>query len=156
VLAVEGRPLAEIARAHWQKYGRHYYQRHDYEEIDAPTAEAVMQAFAGGLAALPGQALGDWTVSAADEFSYRDRHDGSFAVNQGLRIVCGERARIVLRLSGTGTRGATLRIYLERYEREAGALDWRPEDALAPLAAAADRIGRIGELTGRRAPTLVT
>lgn len=156
VLAVTGKPVAEIARAHWQRYGRHYYQRHDYEDLPGPAAEAVMQAFAGELANLPGRSIGDWPVTLADEFSYQDRIDGSVASSQGLRIVCGDHARIVMRLSGTGTRGATLRLYLERYEHDASALSWNPVDALAPLAAAADRFGRIGELTGRRAPTLVT
>jgi phosphoglucomutase len=156
VLAIEDRPLAEIARAHWQQFGRHYYQRHDYEEIDAPVAEAVMHTFAEALPGLPGQSLGDWTVTAADHFDYEDPVDGGKANHQGLRLVFGDEARIVLRLSGTGTRGATLRLYLERCERTADALSWRPEEALSPLATIAERIGRIGELTGRRAPTLVT
>jgi phosphoglucomutase len=156
VLAAEGSSLAAIARAHWQRFGRHYFQRHDYEQIDPPVAEAVMRTFADALPGLPGQTLGDWTVTAAGAFDYADPVDGSAASQQGLRIVFGDEARIVLRLSGTGTKGATLRLYLERCERTAEALAWRPEEALSPLAAIAERIGRIGELTGRRAPTLVT
>ena len=156
VLAVENTSLAAIAAAHWQRFGRHYFQRHDYEEIDTPVAESVMRTFAEALPALPGQTLGDWTVTVADTFDYEDPVDGSRATQQGLRIVFGDQARIVLRLSGTGTKGATLRLYLERRECDAGALAWRPEDALAPLAAVAERIGRIGGLTGRRAPTLTT
>lgn len=156
VLAVTGKPVVGIAQAHWQQYGRHYYQRHDYEDLQGPAAEAVMQAFAGQAVSLPGQRIGDWTVTLADEFSYHDPIDGGVASKQGLRVVCGDDARIVMRLSGTGTQGATLRLYLERYERDANALAWNPADALAPLAAAADRIGRISELTGRRAPSLVT
>lgn len=156
VLAVEDRSLAEIAGAHWQRFGRHYFQRHDYEDIDTPLAEAVMRSFAEALPGLPGRTLGDWTVTTADAFDYEDPVDGSKATQQGLRIVFGDEARIVLRLSGTGTRGTTLRLYLERREREAGALGWPPADALAPLAAIAERIGRIGGLTGRRVPTLTT
>jgi phosphoglucomutase len=115
-----------------------------------------MQAFSGSSATLAGRKLADWEVTAAEEFSYQDRIDGSVAVGQGLRIVCGDHARIVMRLSGTGTKGATLRVYLERYERDATALSWKPADALAPLAQATDALGRIGEITGRKAPTLVT
>ncbi|SFF33661.1 phosphoglucomutase [Fontimonas thermophila] len=156
VLAITGKPVQAIMREHWLRYGRHYFQRHDYENLPGPAAEAVMQAFAGSLANLRGQKLGDWEVTLADEFSYHDRIDGSIATGQGLRVVCGEHARIVMRLSGTGTQGATLRVYLERYEHDASALHWKPADALAPLSAAADRLGRIGELTGRRAASLVT
>ncbi|HEX4895537.1 MAG TPA: alpha-D-glucose phosphate-specific phosphoglucomutase [Solimonas sp.] len=156
VLAATQQSVREIATAHWARFGRHYYARHDYEDLSAPAAESVMQALAGMLPTLPGQALGDWTVSQADEFSYLDPVDGSLAVAQGLRVVCGDDARIILRLSGTGTKGATLRLYLERYEREASALDWRTADALAPLASLADRLARISELTGRKAPSLVT
>lgn len=156
VLAVTGKSVQDIAREHWARYGRHYFARHDYEDLPGPAAEAAMQAFAGSLANLSGQTLGDWEVTLADEFGYQDRIDGSVAVGQGLRIVCGDHARIVMRLSGTGTKGATLRVYLERYEHDPSALHWKPSDALAPLAAAADRLGRIGELTGRKAPSLVT
>jgi phosphoglucomutase len=156
VLSVTGKSVAELAQAHWQRYGRHYYQRHDYEDLQGPVAEAVMQNFASEFASLPGRQLDRWTVSLADEFSYHDPIDGSVASRQGLRIVCGDQARMVLRLSGTGTQGATLRLYLERYEQDAAALAWNPTEALAPLAAIAERIGRIGELSGRRAPSLVT
>ncbi len=95
-------------------------------------------------------------MTLADEFSYRDKTDGSIASAQGLRIVCGDDARVVLRLSGTGTSGATLRVYLERYARESGSLHWKTADAVAPLAGAIDRLARIAELTGRRTPDVVT
>lgn len=156
VLAVSGKSIAEIADEHWRRHGRHYFQRLDYEELAGPAAEAVMQAFSGSLASLKGQKVADYDVTLADEFGYQDKVDGSVAVGQGLRVICGDQARIVMRLSGTGTKGATLRIYLERYERDPSALHWRPGDALAPLASAAEKLGRVGELTGRRAPTLVT
>ena len=156
VLAVTQQSVRELAQAHWARSGRHYYARHDYEELSAASADSLMQALVAALPTLPTQTFADWRVSTADEFSYRDPVDGSVATQQGLRIVFGEQARIILRLSGTGTKGATLRLYLERYEREASALDWKVTDALAPLAAIADRIARIAELTGRRSPSLIT
>ncbi|MGH8447413.1 MAG: alpha-D-glucose phosphate-specific phosphoglucomutase [Solimonas sp.] len=156
VLAATGKSVQEIADQHWTRFGRHYFARHDYEELSASQAEAVMQAVAGELASLPGQRFADLAVTLADEFSYRDPTDGSLASGQGLRIVCGDDARVVLRLSGTGTKGATLRLYLERYVRESGSLHWKTADAVAQLAGAIDRLGRIGELTGRRAPDVVT
>ncbi|WP_028079182.1 alpha-D-glucose phosphate-specific phosphoglucomutase [Solimonas soli] len=156
VLAATGKSMQEIADTHWTRFGRHYFARHDYEELAAPQAEAVMQAVAAELATLPGRAFADLPVTLADEFSYRDPTDGSIASGQGLRIVCGDEARVVLRLSGTGTRGATLRVYLERYVREAASLHWKTADAVAPLAGAIDRLARIAELTGRRVPDVVT
>lgn len=156
VLAVTQQSVREIAQAHWARFGRHYYARHDYEDLNTTAADSVMQALRQALPALPGQRLGDWTVSTADEFAYHDPVDGSVATNQGLRVVFGEQARIVLRLSGTGTKGATLRLYLERYERDPATLDWKTGEALAPLASTAERLLRIAELTGRRAPSLVT
>ena len=156
VLAVTGKSVAEIAQAHWQQYGRHYYQRHDYENLSGPEATEVMQHLAGQLADLPGKTFGDWTITQADEFSYQDPIDGSLAVNQGLRVVFGDAARIILRLSGTGTGGATLRLYLERYEREPGRLNWVPEEALSPLVNVAEELCHLGKITGRSAPSLVT
>lgn len=156
VLATTGKSVRELADAHWAKFGRHYFARHDYEELSATHAEAVMQAAAGAMAGLQGQKFADWTVSLADDFSYRDKTDGSIASGQGLRIVCGDDARAVLRLSGTGTKGATLRVYLERYAHESGSLHWKTAEALAPLASAIDRLARIAELTGRRTPDVVT
>ncbi|HVT36481.1 MAG TPA: alpha-D-glucose phosphate-specific phosphoglucomutase, partial [Nevskiaceae bacterium] len=156
VLAVTGLSVKDLAEKHWMKYGRHYYARHDYDELPASQAEHVMQALAGELANLPGHSLGEWRVTEADEFSYQDPVDGSVAVAQGLRVVCGDHARLVVRLSGTGTKGATLRIYLERYERGESALNWKTGEALAPLAGAAERLLRIVEITGRRTPSVVT
>lgn len=156
VLAVTQQSVSELAEAHWARFGRHYYARHDYEDLSVAAAESVMAAVRSTSGTLPGQALGDWVVSSADEFGYVDPVDGSQACQQGLRIVCGDAARIVLRLSGTGTKGATLRLYLERYEREAGKLAWKSTDAVAPLATQAERLARIAELTGRKAPSLVT
>lgn len=156
VLAATGLSVQQIAQQHWQRYGRHYYVRHDYEDLDAARAESVMQALRSQLGSLPGQRLGDWTVSLADEFSYEDPVDGSQAKGQGLRVVLGDAARFVLRLSGTGTAGATLRLYLERYEQRSDALAWDTGTALAPLAGAAGNLLRLAELTGLSEPSLVT
>ena len=156
VLAVTGLSVREIAKQHWRRFGRHYFARHDYENLSASTAASVTQALADANAHLPGKSYGDWTVTQADEFSYHDPVDGSIAVHQGLRVVFGDAARIVLRLSGTGTEGATLRLYLERYEKLETALGWETDSAVAPLANAAEQIARIGELTGRKAPNVIT
>jgi phosphoglucomutase len=156
VLAVTGLSVREIAQQHWRRFGRHYFARHDYEGLSAATAGGVTQALAESCAQLPGKRYGDWTVTQADEFSYHDPVDGSVAVKQGLRVVFGDAARIVLRLSGTGTEGATLRLYLERCETLEANLDWDTGAALAPLANAAEQIMRIGELTGRKEPDVVT
>lgn len=156
VLANTGLSVHEVARRHWQRYGRHYYARHDYEELSSATASSVIQALENKLPQLPGQTLGDWTITAADSFSYRDPTDGSVATAQGLRVIFGDAARIILRLSGTGTSGATLRLYLERYENADSNLDWETSTALAPLAAIAGKLLRIGELTGRKTPSLIT
>lgn len=156
VLAHTGNSVPALAKAHWQRYGRHYYQRHDYEDLPAEQAQAVMQTLNQRLAGLPGQQFGAWTVSNADDFSYVDPVDGSTATGQGLRVVFGEQARIVMRLSGTGTGGATLRLYLERYEADADKLDWHPEEALAPLAQVAEELSGLQATTGRQGPSLVT
>lgn len=156
VLAVTGKSVQQIADEHWQRFGRHYYARHDYDDLPAPVAAKVMQELSALAPTLAGQTFGEWTVSAADEFSYRDPVDGSIASAQGLRVIFGDAARIVLRLSGTGTKGATLRVYLERYEQKESALRWKTNEALAPLAAIADKLARIGELTGRKTPSVIT
>jgi phosphoglucomutase len=156
VLASTGLSVKELAQQHWKHYGRHYYARHDYDDLSGPVATQVMQELSGALSAIKGQKFVDWTVTQADEFSYQDPVDGSLAVNQGLRVVFGDDARIILRLSGTGTKGATLRLYLERYEHNESSLNWKTSDALAPLVNVAEKITRIGEITGRKAPSVVT
>lgn len=156
VLAATGMSVQQIADAHWKQYGRHYYARHDYDELPVDNANAVMQALTTAMPSLVGRSLVDWTVTQADSFGYLDPIDGSEARNQGLRVVFGDAARIIVRLSGTGTQGATLRLYLERYETAAERLGWATRDALAPLAEIADWLVRISELTGRKAPSVVT
>ncbi len=156
VLAATGQSMKALAEAHWARFGRHYYQRHDYDELPAEKAQAVMDGLKNQFAALPGQALAAWIVSAANEFAYDDPIDHSRATAQGLRIVFGEAARIIVRLSGTGTKGATLRIYFERYEQAGDKLGLSTREALAPLVAVAERLLHLQELTGRKGPDVVT
>lgn len=156
VLAVSGRSVRELAQAHWQRYGRHYYARHDYEDLPAVAASAVMDGLRAKLVTLPGTEYGHWRVSLADSFAYVDTTDGSRTADQGLRVVFGEDARIVLRLSGTGTGGATLRLYLERYAPPSGPLDSDVNAMLAPLAATAEQLVGIAERSGRKSPSLIT
>jgi phosphoglucomutase len=156
VLAVTGLSVAELAARHWRRYGRHYYARHDYEALPTAAATEVMQALAARLPQLHGRTFGEWTVTLADDFSYHDPVDGSRAAHQGLRVVFGDAARIVVRVSGTGTQGSTLRLYLERYERDTTAFNWETAYALAPLLNVAEQIIKIGAITGRTAPDVVT
>ncbi len=154
VLAATGRSLPQLAQAHWARFGRHYFARHDYENLSADAADAVMTGLAAALPSIAGSAFDGLTVTIADSFAYRDPVDGSEARNQGLRIVFGDTARIILRKSGTGTQGATLRLYLEHWRQDA--LDLDPNQALAPLATLAERLTQISALTGRSTPDLVT
>ncbi|WP_402719276.1 alpha-D-glucose phosphate-specific phosphoglucomutase [Janthinobacterium rivuli] len=156
LLAAKKQSVEEIVRAHWAEYGRNYYSRHDYEDIDSAAATQLMEAVRGQLAALPGQELGGYTVALADDFSYTDPVDGSLATQQGIRIIMTDGARIVLRLSGTGTEGATLRLYLERYEADPARHDIPTQEALAGLIAVAQQLAQIRERTGRDAPTVTT
>ena len=156
ILAARGQSVRQIAEQHWAAYGRHYYTRHDYEEIDSKAAAALMQALGAKLPGLVGAQLGGWTVASADDFSYTDPVDGSVSSKQGLRIVFADGSRIVYRLSGTGTAGATLRVYIERFEpdRARHALD--TQQALQALITLADEIAQIRQGTGRAAPDVIT
>jgi len=156
VLAKTGHSVADTMRAHWREFGRNYYTRHDYEGIDAGGAEAMLDDLRGRLAALPGQSFSGLTVEAADEFAYDDPVDGSHAGGQGLRIHFAGGARIVYRLSGTGTVGATLRVYLEEFVGDPDRLELPVEEVLAPVIAAADEIAGIRAKTGREAPDVRT
>ena len=156
ILARRRESVREILATHWAEYGRDYYTRHDYEELDKAAAETLMADLRRRLPELPGRRYGALTVAAADDFSYRDPVDGSSAGGQGLRIFFEENARAVFRLSGTGTVGATLRVYLERYEEGSGELDLDPQEALAAVIAAATEIAGIGARLGRNAPDVRT
>ena len=156
VLAVRGLSADELAREHWARFGRNYYARHDYEGLETARADALMAELLASLPGLPGKAFGPLTVSAADSFSYVDPVDGSISANQGLRVLFEGGSRVVFRLSGTGTDGATLRVYLERYEPAGGTLDAETPAMLAELVAAAEAIAGIARHTGRTAPDVVT
>ncbi|MEP9403215.1 alpha-D-glucose phosphate-specific phosphoglucomutase [Sphingomonas sp. VNH70] len=156
ILAVRRQPVAEIMADHWARYGRNYYARHDYEGVAQAGADALMASLRARLASLPGTAIEGLTVAEADDFAYHDSTDGSVSRNQGIRILFADGSRIVFRLSGTGTQGATLRVYIERYEPAEGDLDQATGDALAPLVAAAETVASIVEHTGRSAPDVVT
>jgi phosphoglucomutase len=156
ILAVRGISVQALAHEHWAKYGRNYYARHDYEALPTAQAGALMAALEASFPALPGKAFGPLMVAAADSFSYVDPVDGSASANQGLRVLFEGGSRIVFRLSGTGTEGATLRVYLERYEPAGGNLAADTDAMLAELIAAAQAIAGIIRHTGRTAPDVVT
>ncbi|KQQ81211.1 alpha-D-glucose phosphate-specific phosphoglucomutase [Aureimonas sp. Leaf324] len=156
ILAERGQSVAEIVKAHWAEFGRNYYQRHDYEEVDKAAAEELMNSLRGRLASMAGQRFGTLVVSEADDFSYKDPIDGSVSTGQGVRIVFSGGSRIVFRLSGTGTVGATLRVYLERFEPDPSRHDLPVEEALKELVETADAIGEIKARTGRAEPDVRT
>jgi phosphoglucomutase len=156
ILAERRQPVAEIVREHWRTHGRNYYARHDYEEVDAGAAEELMAALRARLAALPGSRIGDLAIAKADDFAYQDPVDGSLSSRQGIRILFTDGSRIVYRLSGTGTAGATLRVYIERFEPDPARHGLAAQDALAPLIAAADALAEIGARTGRAGPSVIT
>jgi phosphoglucomutase len=146
----------EIVHDHWRTFGRDYYTRHDYEGIETAAAEALMANLRARLPELPGTTAAHMTVDRADDFAYRDPVDGSEARAQGVRIYFRGGARAVFRLSGTGTTGATLRVYLERYAPGPDGLDRDPQEALADVITEANAIAGIRARTGRTAPDVVT
>ncbi len=156
ILAVRGQSVDAIARDHWATYGRNYYARHDYEGVESERADALMIELRGKLATLSGLQVAGLTIAEADDFAYTDPTDGSVSRNQGVRILFEGGSRVVFRLSGTGTSGATLRVYLERYEPASGDLDRETGDMLADIIVAADEIAGIARHTGRTAPDVVT
>jgi phosphoglucomutase len=156
ILARRRESVDAIIRSHWAEYGRNYYARHDYEALDAAPAGDLVDALRAGLGALPGKTVGGMMISSADDFSYTDPVDGSVSARQGVRVLFEGGSRVVYRLSGTGTEGATLRVYLERYEPRNGDLNQETPIALARLAEAADALAGIVARTGRRAPSVIT
>lgn len=156
ILAVRQISVDDLVRQHWARFGRNYYARHDYEAIEAERADAVMAQLVAALPELPGRSFGPFTVAAADSFAYTDPVDGAVSANQGIRVMFEGGSRIVFRLSGTGTEGATLRVYLERYAPVGGELDHDTSAMLATLVAAAEAIAGIAQHTGRTAPDVVT
>ncbi|MBE3640052.1 alpha-D-glucose phosphate-specific phosphoglucomutase [Mangrovicoccus algicola] len=156
VLAGSGKSVQALMAAHWAEYGRNYYSRHDYEGVDAEAAAGLMDHVRGQFATLPGTVIEGLTVESADEFAYDDPVDGSRSEGQGLRIGFAGGSRIVIRLSGTGTVGATIRVYLELVETDPAAMDRDPQEALAAVIAAAETIAQIRARTGRDAPDVIT
>ena len=152
ILARRRQSVADIVKAHWRDFGRNYYSRHDYEEVDADAANALMQDLRARLPQLPGQ----HGISLADDFAYDDPVDGSRTTAQGIRLIFADGSRIVYRLSGTGTAGATLRVYIERFEPDPSRHGIETQAALSDLIALSRNIAAIAQHTGRDAPTVIT
>ncbi|MCC6071139.1 alpha-D-glucose phosphate-specific phosphoglucomutase [Massilia sp. GCM10020059] len=156
LIAASGKPVEAIVREHWARFGRNYYSRHDYEAVDALAATTMMTHLRAMLPRLAGMAIGSYSVDFADDFIYTDPVDQSVASHQGVRIVMTDGSRIVFRLSGTGTEGATIRLYLERYEADPANHAIPRQQALAELAAIADSVAGLRAHTGREGPTVIT
>ncbi len=154
ILAVRKQSAKEIVEEHWRKFGRNYYSRHDYEEVDADAANTLMADLHDRMTALKGEKAGSLRVASADDFAYHDIVDNTTTESQGIRIVFEDGSRVVYRLSGTGTAGATLRVYIEQYEAKNIGLE--TQSALADLIAFADRTAGIRERTGRAEPSVIT
>lgn len=156
ILAARGESALQIVTEHWATYGRNYYSRHDYEGVDSDRANALVDELRAKLASLPGTTVRGLKIVNADDFSYHDPVDGSISEKQGIRILFEGNSRVVLRLSGTGTSGATLRVYIERYEADKAKHGIDTQVALADLIAAADDIAGIKRHTGRNKPSVIT
>jgi len=156
ILAVTQKSVAELVTQHWQNYGRNYYSRHDYEGVDSERAERMMQTLREQLSRLPQQQLGNYTVQYADDFRYEDPIDGSISEHQGIRIGFTDGSRLIYRLSGTGTHGATVRVYMERYEPDVHKQGLDAQVALAELIQIADQVAGLRETTGMEQPTVIT
>ena len=156
ILAVRQESVADILVSHWSSFGRNYYSRHDFEAIETAKADAMIADLRARLPGLAGQQVNGLRIEDADDFAYTDPVDGSVSERQGVRILFDDGSRIVLRLSGTGTDGATLRLYLERYEADPKRFALDPQVALAPVIAAAHALAGITAHTGRTAPDVVT
>jgi phosphoglucomutase len=156
ILAVKQQSVEEILREHWYNYGRNYYSRHDYEGVDSDRASQLVTHINQQLPTLAGQKFGNYEVKYADDFSYTDPIDNSVSKNQGIRIGFTDGSRIIFRLSGTGTQGATVRVYLESYEANSTKHLLDPQDALAELIKIADEIAQIHNFTGMDKPTVIT
>ena len=156
ILAKRRLAVAEIVQRHWAEFGRNVYSRHDYEALPSDAAAGVMAQVKGQFAELPGKAFGGYRVKFCDDFSYTDPIDGSLSTGQGLRIVFDDGSRIVFRLSGTGTEGATLRIYLEAFEADPARQQVDAQQALAALIGIAHELSQLKQRTGREQPTVIT
>lgn len=156
LVAVTGKSVEQLVRELWAEHGRCVYSRHDYEGIPTEQADALMRDLRAALPGLPGQVLAGEPVALADDFAYTDPTDGSVSSKQGVRIILQSGSRVVFRLSGTGTEGATLRIYLERHEPDPARHDLPAQTALAPLIALAEQVARVRHWTGMDTPSVMT
>lgn len=156
ILAARGESVEAIVRDHWRRFGRNFYSRHDYEGLDTAAANGLMAGLRSALATLPGQTVNGALIASADDFAYTDPVDASVSSAQGIRVGLADGSRIVFRLSGTGTEGATLRVYLERYEPDVAQHGVETQAALAGLIALADTLAGITQRTGRTEPTVIT
>ncbi|UCI18481.1 alpha-D-glucose phosphate-specific phosphoglucomutase [Mesorhizobium sp. B2-1-8] len=156
ILAARGESCKQVVTEHWAAYGRNYYSRHDYEEVESERANALVDDLRAKLGSLPGTSVRGLKIANADDFAYHDPVDGSTSEHQGIRVLFEGDSRVVFRLSGTGTSGATLRVYIERYEPDKARHDLDTQEALADLIAAADDIAGIKSHTGRNKPSVIT
>lgn len=156
LLAATGESVESMVRKHWQTYGRNVYSRHDYEGVPTEQANAVMAHIKAQFSSLPGQVFGSYTVQTVDDFSYTDPVDGSVSTGQGLRILFACGSRVVIRLSGTGTEGATIRVYLEAFTEDPAHQQLDAQQALAELITVSHQISQLPQLTGRQQPTVIT
>ncbi|QKC97754.1 alpha-D-glucose phosphate-specific phosphoglucomutase [Mesorhizobium sp. NZP2298] len=156
ILAARGESCKQVVTEHWAAYGRNYYSRHDYEEVESERANALVDELRAKLGSLPGTSVRGLKITKADDFAYHDPVDGSTSEHQGIRVLFEGGSRVVFRLSGTGTSGATLRVYIERYEPDKARHDLDTQVALADLIAAADDIAGIKSHTGRNKPSVIT
>ena len=156
ILAERKQSVEDIVRQHWAEYGRNYYTRHDYENIPSDAANKLIQTLLANLDTLKGKSFGDRTITTVDNFSYHDPVDDSVSNNQGIRILFDDAARIIFRLSGTGTEGATLRLYIERYVKDIQQHDLDTQEALYDLIEIAELVANIIGYTGMHEPTVIT
>ncbi|QHO12569.1 Phosphoglucomutase, cytoplasmic [Arachis hypogaea] len=155
--------VEDIVRNHWATYGRHYYTRYDYENVDAGAAKELMAYLVKLQSSLPevnkivkGVRSDVSNVVNADEFEYKDPVDGSISSHQGIRYLFEDGSRLIFRLSGTGSEGATIRLYIEQYEKDPSKTGRLSHEALAPLVDVALKLSKMQEYTGRSAPTVIT
>ncbi len=156
ILAVRRCSVADIMNSHWERFGRHYYSRHDYEAVPTDAAHGLYDRLEGLLPGLIGQPFAGRTITGADNFSYTDPVDQSVTQGQGLRILLEDGSRVVVRLSGTGTKGATIRVYLESYVPSSGDLHQDPQIALAEMISSINSLAEIQQRTGMDRPTVIT
>jgi phosphoglucomutase len=156
IIAARKQSIEEIAREHWLNYGRDYFTRHDYEALDAVAAEAMFRELRAQLVALPGEIINSLEVTSAEDFSYIDPVDKSVSSHQGIVLKFSNGGRLVLRLSGTGTQGATLRVYIDQHEDDPMKLNQDPQLALRTLLKATETLLGLEKIFGRSQPDVIT